>query len=105
MYNPSLLMHKVLSAEKIFKFGEDDHRNMELRIEALRKFLSDFCVDESVPLPKETLNNEQSETSLLFLNTIMLLQGNRALITEDWWQLSALQGCILTVDTHEFLNL
>ena len=78
---------------------------MELRIEALRKFLSDFCVDESVPLPKETLNNEQSETSLLFLNTIMLLQGNRALITEDWWQLSALQGCILTVDTHEFLNL
>ena len=98
-------MHKVLSADKIYRFGEDDQQNMELRIEALRKFLSDFCVDESVPLPKETFNNLQSETSLLFLNTIMLLQGNRILITEDWWQFSVLQGRILTVDTHEFLNL
>lgn len=105
MYNPSLLMHKVLSAEKIYRFGEDDRQNMELRIEALRKFLSDFCVDESVPLPKKTFNNLQSETSLLFLNTIMLLQENRVLITEDWWQSSVLQGRILTVDTHEFLNL
>lgn len=105
MYNPSLLMHKVLSAEKIYKFGKDDQRNMELRIEALRKFLSDFCVDESVPLPEELFNNVQNETSLLFLNTIMLLQENRVLITEDWWQSSVLQGSILTVDTHEFLNL
>lgn len=105
MYNPSLLMHKVLSAEKIYKFEEGYQRNVELRIEALRMFLSDFCVDESVPLPKEAFNNVQNETYLLFLNTIMLLQENRVLITEDWWQSSVLQGSILTVNTHEFLNL
>jgi hypothetical protein len=98
-------MHKVLSAEKIYKFEEGYQRNVELRIEALRMFLSDFCVDESVPLPKEAFNNVQNETYLLFLNTIMLLQENRVLITEDWWQSSVLQGSILTVNTHEFLNL
>lgn len=107
MYNPSLLMHQVQSAGKIYKFADDAQQNMELRIEALRNFISDFCVDESVPLPKETFQNAQGDTSLLFLNTVMLLQQHphRALITDDWGCYALLKGHILAIDTNEFLKL
>lgn len=107
MYNPSLLMHQVLSAGNIYKFADDAQQNMKLRIAALHKFISDFCVDESVPLPKETVNNLQGDTSLLFLNTAMLLQQHphRVLITEDWGCYALLKGRILSIDTNEFLKL
>lgn len=107
MYNPSLLMHQVLAAGRIYKFADDAQQNMKLRIAALRKFISDFCVDESVPLPKETVNNAQGDTSLLFLNTAMLLQQHphRVLITEDWGFCALLKGRILSIDTNEFLKL
>ena len=107
MYNPSLLMHQVLSAGKICNFADDAQQNMELRIAALRKFISDFCVDESIPLPEETVHNAQGDTSLLFLNTAMLLQQHphRVLITEDWGCYALLKGHILSIDTNEFLKL
>lgn len=107
MYNPSLLMHQVLSAGKIHKFTEDAQRNMELRIEAIRKFISDFCIAESALLPKETINAPQNDNSLLFLNTVMLLQkhSHRVLITEDWGTYMPLQGPILAIDTNEYLKL
>lgn len=105
MFNPSFLMHQVLTAGRIHVFADDAQCNMELRIEALHKFISDFCVEVSVPLPKETIPNAQCETSLLFLNTVMLLQGHRVLITEDWGCYALLQGHLLGIDTNEFLNL
>ena len=105
MYSHSFLMYQVLTAGRIHVFADDAQCNMELRIEALHKFISDFCVEDSVPLPKGTSSNAQCETSLLFLNTVMLLQGHRVLITEDWGCYALLQAPLLAIDTNEFLNL
>lgn len=106
MFNPSILMHQVLSAGIIHKFADDTQRNMELRIDGLHKFMSDFCVEESVPLPLEIISNNQSENALLFLNTTMLLKNpHRVLITEDWNCYALLYGRILTIDTKDFLKL
>lgn len=62
---------------------------------------------ESIPLPEETVHNAQGDTSLLFLNTAMLLQQHphRVLITEDWGCYALLKGHILSIDTNEFLKL
>lgn len=104
---PSFLMHQVLSAGKLHRFSNNDKENMEHRILGLRRFLSEYCVAESVDLPAETLANEHNDNSLLFLNTMMLLNNNpnRVLVTEDWYINYMLKGCLLEVNVGEYISI
>lgn len=106
MQTPSLLMHQVLSFGKIYKFSDDAKEDMEQRIKHLRTFIASFCVCESEKIPTEMLNSEPSPTSLLFLNTMVLLRNkpNRVLISEDWYYTIALKQSILQINSDEFMQ-
>lgn len=100
-------MHQVQSAGKLHRFSDNDKDNMEHRILGLQRFLAEYCIVESVNLPEETLANEHNDKSLLFLNTIMLLNKNpnRVLVTEDWYINYMLEGRLLEVNAGEYISI
>lgn len=106
MKSPSLLMHQVLSAGKIYKFSEDATCDMEKRIDNLRTFMTRFCICESEKIPFEVKEDMRTVDRLLFLNTMMLLQKrNRVLVTEDWYYSIALQGQVLMINSNEYARI
>ena len=102
-------MNKVLSMGKIHRFSNNGREDVELRYDALLKWMEDYCVRESSPqlLKANQQLMESNDLNKMYMSTMTLLldERNCVLVTEDWYFNVVYKGDVPIFDAEEIISI
>ena len=102
-------MNKDLSMGKIHRFSNNGREDVELRYDALLKWMEDYCVRESSPqlLKANQQLMESNDLNKMYMSTMTLLldERNCVLVTEDWYFNVVYKGDVPIFDAEEIISI
>jgi len=102
-------MNKVLSIGKIHKFSDNGREDVELRYDALLRWMDEYCIRESSPqlLQANQQLTDSNDLNKMYMSTMTLLldEENSVLVTEDWYFNLVYKGDVPIFDAAEIIAI